>query len=72
MVEIVDFKNKEPTVAEVIDWLRAHDADGNIHKLAVTFESKDERLYSKNINMRNKDYAFFLMKELNELFNGED
>jgi len=58
----------DTSVDDIIDWIRAHNEDGNIAKLSVVFEDIDGATYSNSINLKNKDYAYFLMQELTSLF----
>lgn len=62
--------HQSESLDEVIDWLREHEKEGNIHKLSVVFEDKDRKTYSRSMNLLNKDYAYFLMEELIGLFMG--
>jgi len=60
------------TVDDIIKWIREHEQNGNIDRMAVVFEDKDRKVYSQNINLRNRDYAYFLMQEMFGLMIGDD
>lgn len=75
MVEIVKFSsaNGHPKdMEELIDWLREHEKEGNVKRLCVMFEDENRKVYSRSINLRNKDLLWFLFKEMLELMGPDD
>ena len=72
MTKVVDFSKHHPlqnvSVEDMVEWIRSHEADGNIKKMSVVIEADDGVVYSKAINLKHKDYVYFLLKELIDVF----
>ena len=57
--------NHDTSIDEISKWLK--DNEGDIKKLIVMYEDENRMVHSKVINMKNKDFAYFLLQELFEL-----
>ena len=71
-MDLIKFSEHHPlqdtSVDDLVAYIRKLEKDGLIHRMIVVVEDRDDELYSKSMNYRNKDYAFFLAKEMNSLF----
>ena len=74
-MEIVDINKNNPlrqnSVNDILEWIVHHEKEGNIEKMVVIIEDSDRNVYSRTVNCKNRDYAYFLMQELAELFTGD-
>ena len=73
---MIDFSKHHPlqnvSVDDMIEWIRAHEADGNIKRMSVVIEAEDGDVYSKALNLQHKDYVYFLLRELVDIFVPEE
>lgn len=74
--KILDFSERHPlldtNVKDVVEWIEQKKKEGKINKLVVIIEGDDREVCTNTINMRNKDYAYFLTQELFNLFGRSD
>lgn len=56
--------NNNSSIQDIIDWIAAHEKDGNILKLIVLMDHKDGEIDSMNFNVGFKDFSFMLVDEL--------
>ena len=73
-MDVVDFSKHHPlqntSVDDIVEYIRELEEKGLIHRMIVVIEDDGDKSYIKSMNYRNKDYAFFLAKEMSSLFSG--
>lgn len=67
IVDISKVQGQAKDIEEIVDWIRSNEKDGNVKKLSVIIEANDGKIYSRAINLKNKDYLWFLFNEILEL-----
>lgn len=74
--KLIDFSKHHPlqntNTDDVIAWIKDLEKKGKIKRLVVVVEDQDRNINTNTINMRNKDYAYFLTQELFNLFGRSD
>ena len=63
----IDDRNAE-SVENVIDWLKQKQSENKVNKLSLIIEDSERNVHAIGVNLKNRDYAFFLMQEIFELF----